>query len=149
MYLNRPGFNRPAFNRSGSLEKQQGIGLPATVFLIVIVALIVLALAELNNKSNIGFGQDFYSVKAFYAAESGAQIALNRVFIGGQACSNTPTDIDFDSGGDNPGLNDCVATLVCDQASVSGVDYLTFTSTASCGAGIEQAMRSIQVRAHQ
>jgi MSHA biogenesis protein MshP len=144
MYLNRPGFNRP-----GSREKQKGIGLPATVFLIVIVALIVLALAELNTKSNIGFGQDFYSVKAFYAAESGAQIALNRVFVGGQVCSNTPTDIDFDSGGDNPGLNDCVATLVCDEALVAGVNYLTFTITAICGAGIEQAMRSVQVRAHE
>jgi MSHA biogenesis protein MshP len=139
MYLNRPGLH----------SKQQGIGLPATVFLIVIVALIVLALGDLNTKSNIGFGQDFYSVKAFYAAESGAQIALNRVFVGGQACSNTPTDIDFDSGGDNPGLNDCVSTLVCNEATVSGVNYLTFTSTASCGAGIEQATRAIQVRAHQ
>jgi MSHA biogenesis protein MshP len=136
-------------NRLGSREKQKGIGLPATVFLIVIVALIVLALGDLNTKSNIGFGQDFYSVKAFYAAESGAQIALNRVFVGGQACSNTPTDIDFDSGGDNPGLNDCVATLICEATSVAGVNYLTFTSTASCGAGIEQAMRSIQVRAHE
>lgn len=130
-------------------SKQRGIGLPASVFLIVIVALIVLALGELNTKSNIGFGQDFYSIRAFYAAESGAQIALNRVFVGGQACNNSLTDIDFDAVTDNEGLQSCQVDLSCQQVTVDVVDYLTFTSTAICGTGLESASRSIQVRAHE
>lgn len=129
--------------------KQKGIGLPATVFLIVIVALIVLALGDLNTKSNIGFGQDFYSIRAFYAAESGAQIALNRVFVGGQACNNSLTDIDFDTVADNEGLESCQVDLSCQQVTVDVIDYLTFTSTAICGIGLERASRSIQVRAHE
>jgi MSHA biogenesis protein MshP len=129
--------------------KQKGIGLPATVFLIVIVALIVLALGELNSKSNIGFGQDFYSIRAFYAAESGAQIALNRVFVGGQACIATLAAIDFDAVSNKAGLESCRVSVSCNQVTVDTIDYYTFTSTATCGAGIEQATRAIQVRAHQ
>lgn len=136
-------------NRVPLKTKQQGIGLPATVFLISILALIVIAMSDLTEQSSLGFGQDYHSIRAFYAAESGAQIALNRVFVGGQACNNALADIDFDSGSDNPGLNDCVASLDCAVDTVSGTDYLTFTSTANCGTGMERAMRSIQVRAHE
>lgn len=131
------------------ISRQKGIGLPATVFLIVIIALIVLALGDLNTKSNIGFGQDFYSVRAFYAAESGAQIALNRVFVGGQACNNSLADIDFDGVTDNEGLESCQVALSCRQVIVASVNYYTFSSVASCGTGLEQAQRSIEVRAHK
>lgn len=129
------------------INKQAGIGLPATVFLIVIVALIVLALGDLNTKSNIGFGQDFYSVKAFYAAESGAQIALNQVFMGNQACTASMTVIDFDSVADNTGLEACQVSVSCRQATVELIHYYTFMSSATCGGGYEQAQRSIEVRA--
>lgn len=130
-----------------SRKQQQGIGLPATVFLIVIIALIVLALGDLTRKSALGFGQDFYSIRAFYAAESGAQIALNRVFVGAQTCDNTLSDIDFDNAGANPGLDLCSAVLSCRQDIVDSITYYTFTSTATCGSGFEQAQRSVEVRA--
>ena len=132
--------------------KQQGIGLPATVFLIAILALIVVAMSDLAEDANTGFAQDFESTRAFYAAESGAQIALNRVFVGLEACDNTLGYLDFDAGGDNPGLNNCIAQLVCSVdvvgAGASATNYMTFTSTATCGSGIEQATRAVQVRAH-
>jgi len=132
---------------SSGLNKQQGIGLPATIFLIVIVSLIVLALGELNTKSNIGFGQDFYSVKAFYAAESSAQIALNRVFMGRQSCITGLVTINFDTVTNNTGLEGCSAQVSCSLVAVDSIDYYTFTSAAMCGAGYEQAQRSIEVRA--
>lgn len=127
--------------------KQRGIGLPATIFIVVILSLIVLAMSDLTEQSGLGFGQDYHAMKAFYAAESGAQIALNRVFVGGAACSNPMTAIDFDSGGSNPGLNNCTATMACSSVLVDGITYYTFLSTGSCGAGFETAQRSIQVRA--
>lgn len=146
MYLNQKPCSS---NQMLSSSKQKGIGLPATVFLIVIVALIIAALSDLNTKTNIGFGQDFYSIRAFYASESGAQIALNRVFVGGQACSPAIADIDFDTVANNEGLESCNVSLSCEQIIVDSVNYYTFTSTATCGAGLEQAQRSIQVRAHE
>ena len=127
--------------------RQAGIGLPATVFLIVIIALIVLALGELNQKSNLGFGQDLFSTKAFYAAESGAQVALNQVFVSARACVNSMTSIDFNNSGPNPGLDECDVRVDCQQTPVEGNTYYTFTSTATCGSGFEQAQRRIEVRA--
>lgn len=128
-------------------KNQQGVGLPATVFLIVIVALIVLALGELNTKSNLGFGQDFYSIKAFYAAESGAQLALNKVFVGEQACGVGIVSIDFDTISNKTGLESCNVNVSCTASTVDSIAYYTFTSAAVCGAGYEQAQRSIEVRA--
>jgi len=131
-----------------TLKKQQGIGLPATVFIIVILSLIVVAMGDLTESSNLGFGQDYNSMRAFYAAESGAQVALNRVFVGTQICGDTWADIDFDNGSANPGLDNCVAELACTQNDVTGSNYYTFTSTATCGSGFEVSTRSIEVRAH-
>ena len=133
--------------QSVTRDSQKGVGLPATVFLIVIVALIVLALGELNTKSNLGFGQDFYSIKAFYAAESGAQVALNKVFMGEQACGAGLVSVDFDTNTNKAGLENCNVNVSCTASTVDSVDYYTFTSAAVCGAGYEQAQRSIEVRA--
>jgi len=128
-------------------NKQKGIGLPATVFLISILALIVVAMSDLTESSNVGFAQDFQSTRAFYAAETGAQLALNRVFVGGQACSNALADIVFGSDASDLGLENCTVVLSCSSVDVLSVNYRSFVSTATCGGGFEQATRSIEVRA--
>jgi MSHA biogenesis protein MshP len=128
--------------------KQQGIGLPATIFLIVILSLIVVAMSDLTESSNLGFGQDLHSMRAFYAAESGAQIALNRVFVGEETCININGDLDFNAVNANAGLTNCTATLSCSDTEVLGITYFTFKSEATCGTGFEQAQRSVEVRAH-
>lgn len=132
-----------------SKAKQQGVGLPATVFLISIMSLIVVAMSDLTEQSNLGFGQDYHSMRAFYAAESGAQIALNRVFVGGQSCLSAFAGLDFDSVTENQGLESCKVALDCNQVVIEGINYYTFSSVATCGTGIEQAQRSIEVRAHE
>lgn len=129
-------------------NKQKGLGLPATIFVITVLAFVVVTMGNLSESSAKGFGHDYHSIRAFYAAESGAQVALNRLFVGAVACNASIADIDFDSGGDNPGLNDCETALSCAQVTVDSIDYFTVTSTATCGTGDEQAQRSIQVRAH-
>lgn len=127
--------------------KQCGLGLPATVFLISIIAALVAALANLSESGAAAFGQDYQSMRAFYAAESGANVGLNRVIVGGESNCATLASIDFDSGGANAGLDDCVATLACSSVTVDGSDYLTISSTATCGSGFEQAARAVEVRA--
>jgi MSHA biogenesis protein MshP len=132
-------------NSLSNKYSQRGIGLPATIFIITVLALIVVAMAELNQSSNQAFAQSFQSQKAFYAAESGAQIALNRVFVGAVACNNSIADINFSSAG--AGLESCTADLSCNQVTVSGINYYTISSAATCGTGFETSQRSIQVRA--
>lgn len=138
-------------DRRASPKLQQGIGLPATIFLISILALIVVAMSELNEHSGLGFGQNLQSMRAFYAAESGAQSALNRVFVGGTACVDPVLDVDFDTSADASGLNQCAVQVAC-QVDVVDVgpaarSYYTFISSARCGSGFEQAQRTIQLRA--
>lgn len=141
-----PNFqNLKSQNPSQKAAKyQKGIGLPATVFIIVILSLIVSAMGDLTESSNIGFGQDYQSMHAFYAAESGAQVALNRVFVGGTACGGL-SNLNF--GSSEEGLGDCSVVLSCSPVTVSGIEYRTFISTATCGSGLEQSTRSIEVRA--
>ncbi len=138
---------RAHFREPNLLTRQQGVGLPATIFIITVLALIVVAMSDLTESSGLGFGQDYHAMKTFYAAESGAQVALNRVFVGGAACAGAMTAIDFDASGSRPGLNDCTVSLNCSQVTVSGADYYTVLSTATCGSGFEASQRSIQVRA--
>ena len=122
--------------------KQRGFGLPATIFIIVILAMIILAMSDLNQASSRAFSQDYQSQRAFYAAESGAQIAMNRIFLGGGSCGASP--ISFSSAG----LIDCSAVLSCaPPVIVSSVTYYTVTSTGTCGTGDDTAQRRIQVRA--
>lgn len=122
-------------------HNQSGFGLPTTIFIIVILAMIILSMSDLNQASSRAFVQDFQSKRAFYAAESGAQIALNRIFMAGGSCGASP--ISFTASG----LTDCSATLSCSQVVVSSVTYYTVTSTGSCGTGDDMARREIQVRA--
>ena len=128
-----------------SRQGQLGLGLPATIFIITVLAMIVVALGELTRGSSQAFAQNFQSQRAFYAAESGAQIALNRVFTGGSACGSL-SDISF---GSNQGLENCSASLSCSQVVVDSVTYYTFQSTGTCGTGLDEASRMIEVRAHE
>lgn len=144
-------FPRRAIRVSGPVSaprKQRGLGLPATIFIITVLAMIVILMGNLTETSSKAFAHAYHSTRAFYAAESGAQVALNRLFIGALACNSSIGDIDFDAGGDNPGLNECEAQLSCEQVDVGGTSYYTVTSVGVCGLGQERAQRSVQVRAH-
>lgn len=125
--------------------KQRGFGLPATIFIIVILAMIILAMSDLNQASSRAFSQDYQSQRAFYAAESGAQVALNRIFLGGIACTDPMNSINFGDG--VAGLAQCAVALECEPVLVSSVTYYTVTSTGTCGTGDDIAQRQIQVRA--
>ncbi len=128
---------------------QKGVGLPAAIFIITILALITVALAGLQENNAVSLGVNVNSQRAFFAAESGGQIALNKVFppsgVGGTVCSGTVYTGIFSS----VGLNGCSVSASCISDTVSGQTYYTFTSTGTCGSGIDAATRVIEVRARQ
>jgi MSHA biogenesis protein MshP len=59
-------------------ERQRGIGLIAAIFLIVVVASLAVGVASLVRSGAAGYVQDVLAYKAFLAADSGAQLSLNR-----------------------------------------------------------------------
>jgi len=126
--------------------KQQGIGLPAAIFIITTMALIAVAINVLVRENAETFEEEVNLARAFYAAESGAGFMMNRIFppeaysaylLGSNCAARTYTFTAV-------GLNACTAVVSCSTITDSGgIEYNTIDSTGSCG----DVERTIQVRA--
>ena len=124
-------------------RRQRGIGLVAAIFLIVVVAALVTAIARTVRTSADAFSLDVVSHRAFLAAESGAQLGLNRVFApsGAPACGNWTWALDA------AGLRSCTAEVACRSEIVDGTPYYTVESDGRCDVGGVVAERRVLVRA--
>ena len=60
-----------------SIRRQRGIGLPAAIFIIVLMAGIAVAINQLLSQNAQTFEEEINLTRAFYAAESGAGIAID------------------------------------------------------------------------
>jgi MSHA biogenesis protein MshP len=130
--------------------RQRGAGLPVALFIITVLSLIVATMAQLQQGGAESVSLQIQSQRAFYAAESGAQVAVAQVLAGdcGDVTNQTFT---------LTGLSTCTATLSCagpqtidtnDDGDFNdiGEQVYTLTSTGSCGAGPDQAERVVEVR---
>lgn len=135
MYLNR-------FKFISLPSKQAGIGLPATIFIITIMSLIAVAVNRLNDVSAMSFSQNVLSARAFYAAESGAQLRASTVLTGPPCSCGANPSVQFSF--NVPGLSLCQADTVCNSFDANGETYCTVVSTGQCDGGNSQ--RSIEVR---
>lgn len=130
-----------------SLHRQRGAGLPVALFIITVLALIVVSMGQQQESAGAAVGQQILSQRAFYAAESGAQVAVAEA-LGGASCSSVTGSVNYTQAG----LNGCSATLSCSsvQADIDGDSALervyTLVSVGQCGAGAEAASRTVEVR---
>lgn len=126
-----------------SRARQRGLGLVAAIFLIVVVAFLVTAIMRMVRTSGDAFAQDVINNRAFLAAESGAQLGLNRVFapVGAGACGNWVWDLTA------LGLPACQATVSCRTEVVQTVPHYTVESDGRCDVGGFVAQRRVLVRA--
>ena len=119
------------------------MGLMAAIFLIVVVVTLVAAIVRMVRTSSDAFSQDVISQRAFLAAESGAQLGLNRVFApsGAGVCGNWSWDLSA------AGLETCTADVACRNEVVNGVPHYTIESDGRCDSRGVVAQRRILVRA--
>ncbi|MDX1695073.1 MAG: hypothetical protein R3208_15005, partial [Ketobacteraceae bacterium] len=115
---------------------QKGFGLPMAIFIITVMAFIAVAINELSDDSGSITGTNALSVRAFYAAESGANIALTLMFPpagGGNLCTSSPivNNLNFSAGG----LSQCAVTVTCGINTSGAVTTYRLTSTGTCGSG--------------
>jgi MSHA biogenesis protein MshP len=125
-------------------QRQRGIGLMAAIFLIVVVAVLVVAITRMVRTSAEAFAQDVVTHRAFLAAESGAQLGLNRVFApagGVPACTSWNWNLA------QVGLSSCQAHVDCRSEVVGGTPHYTLESNGRCDAGGVIAERQVLVRA--
>lgn len=140
-------------NHLSRMKLEAGIGLPAAVFIIVLMATIALAINVLVEQNAQTFGEEVNLTRAFYAAEAGAGFAMNSLYPPEDypGYANLPDSCsDWGVGETFPrvysletvGLNQCTASVACDSGEVDSVVYTTFTSTGTCS----DVSRTIQVR---
>ena len=90
-------------------DKQKGLGLVGAIFVIVIISLMSVAMSRMLQGSSESFSYDINGLKAFHAAESGANLGLNRAIPPAGVGSCIDRSFNFT----DPALIQCSATVVC------------------------------------
>ncbi len=139
----------------GAMERQRGLGLPTAIFVITVMALLAVLVNQLVESGAESTGEEVLLARAFYAAQSGLDIAMNEIFppagsaeaplcVPESPCGGS-LDYDFTVAG----LNGCSAQVdysrIQTDLSGDGVDedFYTLFSTGTCG-GVS---RRLQIRA--
>ena len=140
--------NRPSRVRclDSRFSKQEGIGLPAAIFVITLLAVIAVGVNYLVSQNAQSYEEEVNLTRAFYAAESGAGFAMNTIFPPEEysayattaECVAGPRTYNFTV----EGLNQCTASVTCTEVTIGGTNYATIESEGTCG----DVERTIQVR---
>ena len=128
MYLNYPKF------------KQAGIGLPVAIFIITIMSLIAMAINQMGATSSQSYTQNLLSSRAFYAAESGAQLRAQSILTATPCNCGADVTYNFTV----KGLNLCSAETICSQFVANLETFCTVESIGRCDSG--NAQRTVEVR---
>lgn len=123
-------------------SKQTGIGLPVAIFIITIMGLIAAAVNQMGETSSQAYIQNVLSTRAFYAAESGAQLRAQTV-LSATPC-NCGSDLTFTFAATVTGLSGCSATTSCTDFIANGETYCTIESIGRCNN--LTAQRTVEVR---
>jgi len=152
------------------VKNQRGFLMPLAIFILVVMSLFALVLSRNTVQTATSSTQEMTNVQAFYAAESGAQSAMNTLFY---STSSTLTRQSVDSRcvGLNttynytvPGLNACSAVVTCscqyqDASTCAPAMAANYVATATttklsstyqivsvgtCGSGNLRSVRTIE-----
>lgn len=140
-------MNRPSLRR---VTNQQGFSLILVLIVLLVLGGLALASVRLQSLDQRIQAFEVLSLRAFYAAETGAQAYGSQLFpVSGSAslsCAAVLPGYSFSS----PGLTDCRGQIEnCRLFEVAGSRYLRFESVGQCGAGLERASRRIKIMVQQ
>jgi MSHA biogenesis protein MshP len=125
-----------------SLSKQSGISLPVALFIITIMSLIAVAVNQMSVTSSQAYSQNLLSTRAFYAAESGAQLRAQNTLSAPLCSCGGIADVEYDF--TVIGLNQCSALTSCTSFIANGDTFCTISSIGRCDNS--SAERTIEVR---
>lgn len=129
-------------------RKQRGFTLAVAIFILVIMSLIGAAMVTIMQRGQESASTAILSTRAYFAAQSGAQWALSRLFpLNGSAavCTAPYPTINYSS----TGLAGCRAVVNCSSTNAGGKTYYTLDSSGSCSLAGVSAVREVEVRAAQ
>ena len=136
---------------------QRGFLMPLAIFILVAMGFFAITTSRVTGRTAIATAQEAISVASFYAAERGAQYAMNRLFYDtGSAISRVSVDANCAGvNGSNltftvDGLNGCAASIACaisvDAANTTS--YYRIQSQGDCGSGAVSARRNVEISAY-
>jgi MSHA biogenesis protein MshP len=128
--------------RHSLAHRASGMGLVAAIFLIMVTALLTVAITKSVRTSADAFALEIMAERALLAAESGAELALNRLHApagAGVCATQTWALADL-------GLPSCTTTVTCSAEVVAGQSYFTLRSAGRCGASDIVSQRNLLVR---
>ena len=128
------------------IKLQNGLGLPSALFLIVVLVILLATMNQLNDVSATAFGRQWLNLRAFYLAESGAQISAVQALNSEQVMASCDTSFISNQNVNTPGFIGCELNVSCSSQVVASETYYTFTSTGRCGNDPDSATRIIQIR---
>lgn len=130
-----------------SRPHQRGFSLPVAILAIVLLSLLGAAMVSLVSFGHRSVANIVVSTRAFYAAESGGQYALGKLFPlknGTPPACRSRLTLTFTP----PGLTGCRAVVTCaGPTPLNGHNFYTLTSTGQCASGENKAVRQIQIGA--
>lgn len=129
-----------------NLTKQKGLGLPSALFLILVLVILLATMNRLNEASATASGREWLSLRAFYSAESAAQLSAVHALNSEQSMTTCNASFMSNQTLSASGMSDCVINVICETQVVNTQTYYTFTNEGRCGSGVEAAARIIQIR---
>ncbi|MET1255698.1 hypothetical protein [Aliikangiella maris] len=136
--------HKAALSKFADRKLTYGFSMTFLLFTIVIISLLAAGLVRLNSQSVMTNAQQVIATRAFFAAESGAQLQALQIFPvagGSGACSNQ--NFSFNTSG----LNGCQANTTCNAITINGINYFQIISQGQCNLGTPlQSSRTIEVR---
>jgi len=136
------------YRKIRSVRSEQGFGLPMALFVITVLAVVIASMASMQNNSGQSGALQVQAHRAFYAAESGIEGALNVLLppdgSPGRSCATAPF---FETDFTVAGLRGCSTSVTCTQMTIGGEDLFTLRSQGFCGSGLDAAARTLEVRA--
>lgn len=134
-------------------QLQRGFLMPVALFIVVGLGALALAISTISSSSFSSAVQEGVSIQTIFAADSGAQYAINRLLfdvddksVGDANCTSiNGSTLNFSVSG----LNNCSVDISCSISTVSGnsPSFYNVQADAQCGAGDLVAQRSVAVKA--
>ena len=124
-------------NRSATLSAEKGSALVMVIFIMVVLALLLAALAYITAQSNQNTAYQIASTRAYWAAQSGAEWGTYQITSAtGRAASQcfSPSPA-YPAIGSIPELKGCSAKVACSSARTASTTSYQITSTGTCAAG--------------
>ena len=132
--LTRPG-------KTGTLARQQGMGLPMALFIILILSIVGLAVNRLADTSSQNYSSNIAAQQAYLMAYSAIQQQLiDTLAVDTCQCTAANTTVTLAVAG----LNSCQAVVSCSSFVAEGQTYCDISSAASCDGG--NGTRTLEVR---